>query len=293
MNQTLSSDVMPTNRAAMPHAAADLPKHALVLLRHGEFLGCEIGRATASGFIATVRKSGSGEKDKLPHSHGNPHLLLPMDEGYWSEADGFDEKSSSQLFYTPAGTSHRDSMVRLGGRYLSISVDNFALENSELELRVPIALERPPAARIAHGIAVKILHGYLSELVLEEACLALIGELSDHTRKIGESPPRWLKYVIEMCNSRPQIWPKISDIADAIDVHPVHVTRVFRNHFGLPLSRYILSIKIERVAAALRAGKFSVAAIAAENGFSDQSHLCKSFKLLMGVTPSEYRALFK
>ena len=43
--------------------------------------------------------------------------------------------------------------------------------------------------------------------------------------------------------------------------------------------------------AALRAGTLSVAAVA-ECGFSDQSHLCKAFKAVMRMTPTEYRALF-
>jgi AraC family transcriptional regulator len=76
-----------------------------------------------------------------------------------------------------------------------------------------------------------------------------------------------------------------------VDVHPVHVTRVFR-HYGIPLSQYIASIRVERAAVALRAGRRSVAAIAADTGYTDQSHLCKTFKAAFGVTPRTYRSFF-
>jgi AraC family transcriptional regulator len=262
---------------------------ALVLLRHGEFLGREISRIRVPGFVVTFRRSGSGRKDEKPHCHGNPNLLLALDRGYWSEADGFDEGNPAQLFYTPAGTCHRDSMVRLGGRYLSISIDDRVVGNSARDLRHPVALERPLAARIAHSMALRNAQGDLSPLFVEDACLALVGELNSRART---PRPHWLEHIVELCNGCFKELPSISDIGTMIGIHPVHVSRVFRSHYGMPLSKYIVSVKIERAAAALRAGTLSVAAVAAETGFSDQSHLCKSFKSVMGVTPREYKALF-
>jgi AraC family transcriptional regulator len=265
----------------------------MLLLGHGEFLGREITRISVPGFIVTFRQSGSARRDDTPHCHSTPHLLLPLDTGYWSEADGFDARNPAQLIYTPADTCHRDSMVRFRGRYLSISMDDRIARQSVESVRHPIALGRPIATRIAHCIAWRAIRGDSTEPFLEEACLIAVGELARSPRLIGAARPRWLRHLLEICHSYVDTFPTISDMAAMIGVHPVHVTRVFRSCFGIPLSEYIRSVKVQRAAALLRTGKTSVAMAAIDNGFSDQSHLCKSFKAVMGITPSAYQALFR
>jgi AraC family transcriptional regulator len=263
-----------------------------VLLHYGEFLGREINRVCVPGFILTFRRSGSGRRDEKAHGHSTPNLLLPLDVGYWSEADGFDDSNPSQLVYTPSGVEHRDSMVRLGGRYLAISIDDYIVEEPLQGWRFPVALERPIATRIAHLLALRNMTGQLSGLMVEDACLSIVAELEAQTAVSRVSRPPWLKRVVEICDRGLKELPGIAEIAATVGIHPVHLTRVFRSCYGFPLSKYIVAVRIERAAAALRAGSQSVAAIAAETGFSDQSHLCKAFKAVMGMTPHEYKGLF-
>jgi AraC family transcriptional regulator len=263
-----------------------------VLLRYGEFLGHEINRVSVPGFIVTFRRSGSDQRDRRSHSHSTPNLLLPLDAGYWSEADGYDESLPSQLVYTPAGAEHRDSMMRLGGRYLAISVDSSIVQGTLRRWRIPIALDRPSAIRTAHVLTARNLSGQLRAPFVEEACLGIVAQLGLQICDAGGRRPCWLRRVIEICHGGGSEWPSIAAISALVGVHPVHVTRVFRRFFGSPLSQYIVAAKVQQAAAALRTGKQSVAAIAAEAGFWDQSHLCRAFKAAIGITPREYRALF-
>jgi len=264
-----------------------------VLLRYGEFLGREINRVAVPGFVLAFRRSQSDRRDRTSHSHTTPNLLLPLDSGYWSEADGFEACSPSQLIYTPAEVEHRDSMVRLHGRYLAISMEDSALAEPVRSLRFPIALDRPLASRTAHILAARCLTGELSAPDVEEACLSILGQLELQIGDSGGPRPAWLRQVIEICHAGASEGPSIAEIGALVGIHPVHITRVFRRFFGFALSRYIVAIKVERAAAALRAGNLSVAAIAAETGFWDQSHLCKAFKGIFGVSPREYQALFQ
>jgi AraC family transcriptional regulator len=264
----------------------------VLLLGHGEFLGREITRVSAPSFIITFRRSASGRKDDKPHAHSTPHLLLPLDPGYWSEADGFDGTSPSQLIYTPAGVSHRDSMARLGGRYLSISIEDRIVEPWAAQIRHPIAITRPLAGRIAHGIAWRIMGGELSGPYVEDGCLTLVGELDLSRRTPDTGRPAWLRQLVDLCHSSGDSFPLISGMAAMVGVHPVHAARVFRNRYGVSLSHYILSVKVQRAAAALRTGKTSAAMAAIENGFTDQSHLYRAFKAVLGTTPRSYRRLF-
>lgn len=240
----------------------------------------------------TFRRSGSDRRDRNAHSHTTPNLLLPLDPGYWSEADALDPCVPSQLIYTPAGVEHRDSMVTLGGRYLAISIDGTVVEEPLGALRFTIALDRPLAIRTAHVLAARNLSGELSALLVEEACLSIVGQLELEMRSVGGPRPVWLRRVVEICRASGGDWPSIAAIGARVGIHPVHITRVFRKHYGSPLSQYILASKVEQEAAALRAGSLSVAAIAAEAGFWDQSHLCRAFRSVIGITPREYKALF-
>jgi AraC family transcriptional regulator len=265
----------------------------VLLLGHGEFLGREITRMWAPGFIITFRRSSSGRKDDKPHAHSTPHLLLPLDTGYWSEADGFDGSSPSQLIYTPAGASHRDSMASLGGRYLSISIEEQIIEPWAAHLRHPIAITRPLAGRIAHGIAWRTMSGELGGPYVEDACLTLVGEMSLLRATPETARPAWLRQLVDLCHSSVDSFPVISGMAAMVGVHPVHAARVFRSHYGVSLSHYILSLKVQRAAAALRTGKTSAAMAAIENGFTDQSHLHRAFRAVLGTTPRSYRKLFR
>ena len=58
---------------------------------------------------------------------------------------------------------------------------------------------------------------------------------------------------------------------------------------GLPPHRYIVMRRLERAKSALHDKNRSLAAIAIDFGFCDQSHFTRVFKDYKGVTPGEYR----
>jgi AraC family transcriptional regulator len=256
-------------------------------LRYGEFFGREINRIDAPGFIVTFRRSTSGQRDAERHAHSHANVLVPFDRGYWSEADRFDESSPVQVVYTPPGMAHNDSMVRLGGRYLAISIDHGLTEHP-----FPIALNRPLAMRFAHQLALWSISGQRDVLMVEDACLALLGELDAHDRSHAASTPTWCRDVIDICHGAPARPLTIAAIAGMVGVHPVHVSRVFQRYYGVPLSRYVASVRVEHAAALLRGSRQPAAAIAIDCGFHDHSHLCKTFRAALGVTPSQYRERF-
>ncbi len=63
--------------------------------------------------------------------------------------------------------------------------------------------------------------------------------------------------------------------------------RVFRQETGLPPHTYLIQLRINQAKAHLQAGE-TIAEVAAATGFSDQSHLTRRFKRIVGVTPGQY-----
>jgi AraC-like DNA-binding protein len=63
--------------------------------------------------------------------------------------------------------------------------------------------------------------------------------------------------------------------------------RLFKRHFELPPHAYHLRMRLGLAQRALRRGQ-RPADVAAECGFTDQSHMTRHFKRIYGVTPAEY-----
>jgi AraC family transcriptional regulator len=60
---------------------------------------------------------------------------------------------------------------------------------------------------------------------------------------------------------------------------------------GLPPHEHVLGRRVERAKLLLQGGDLSLAEVAADVGFSDQSVFTHHFKRLVGVTPGQFRRL--
>jgi AraC-like DNA-binding protein len=101
--------------------------------------------------------------------------------------------------------------------------------------------------------------------------------------------PRWLLAAKDYIHAEFASNPTIDEIAAAASIHPVHLSRIFRRHFRCTIAEYIRCLRAELACSALAKSNKSLIEIAAECGFSDQSHFSKNFKRIMNVTPAEYR----
>jgi AraC-like DNA-binding protein len=80
---------------------------------------------------------------------------------------------------------------------------------------------------------------------------------------------------------------RLSDLAAHVALSPYHLLRAFRAEVGLPPHAYLDSVRIRRAERLIAAGQ-PLAEVAAETGFSSQSHLTRMFKRVLGVTPGQY-----
>jgi AraC-like DNA-binding protein len=80
----------------------------------------------------------------------------------------------------------------------------------------------------------------------------------------------------------------VAELAALSGMSRAHLTRAFGAAFGTPPHVYLNTVRIARARTLIRDG-MPLAAVAAECGFADQSHLTRRFKGSMGVTPSAWR----
>ena len=67
---------------------------------------------------------------------------------------------------------------------------------------------------------------------------------------------------------------------------------IFRREVGLPPHKYLCRLRVSHAQSLLRQGT-SPATVAMDSGFFDQSHLCRHFKRLCGVTPGQFAATIR
>ncbi|MFI4874439.1 MAG: helix-turn-helix domain-containing protein [Blastopirellula sp. JB062] len=80
----------------------------------------------------------------------------------------------------------------------------------------------------------------------------------------------------------------LADLASVAQLSEFHFARLFKQTTGLPPHQYVIHRRIERAKRLILAGRLSLAQIAVDVGFSDQSQLNRHFKKLVGVTPKRF-----
>ena len=97
--------------------------------------------------------------------------------------------------------------------------------------------------------------------------------------------------IINMITQNPGEVFKTEDLAERADMSPTMFCRSFKTITGKTPKQFALSSRIERAKELLETSPCSAGVIAEQLGFSNQSHFTRVFRDLVGVPPTEYRAV--
>jgi AraC family transcriptional regulator len=81
----------------------------------------------------------------------------------------------------------------------------------------------------------------------------------------------------------------IKDLAASLDITVGHFCRAFKRTFGMPACTWIRRRRIELAQGLMLTTRASLSEIALSCGMSDQSHFTRSFRRIVGETPSSWR----
>jgi AraC family transcriptional regulator len=104
----------------------------------------------------------------------------------------------------------------------------------------------------------------------------------------GLSRPQ-LGRVLDFIHNTPYTDISLRSMASAAGLSPFHFSRMFKVATGLSPHQYVLRRRIDIGAEMLLSRADSIAAIALELGFADQSHFTMHFKRVHGIGPAGYR----
>lgn len=130
---------------------------------------------------------------------------------------------------------------------------------------------------------------FAGDALLYEALIGLVvrhtGVRPAYRRTVDE---RVMRLVKDCIHSRVEDDIRVQELADLAGMSRFQLTRQFQRVFGLPLHAFHLHLKLEEGKRRLQSG-MSIARIASDLGFADQSHFHRRFKGMFGVTPNMWR----
>ena len=81
----------------------------------------------------------------------------------------------------------------------------------------------------------------------------------------------------------------VNKLAEAINISPTHLSRIFKQETGISVSEYIRQRKIDMAKNLLRFSDYDFVEIAVMLSYSSQSHFIQHFRSQTGMTPKTYR----
>jgi AraC family transcriptional regulator len=168
-----------------------------------------------------------------------------------------------------------------------------------LELMPQFKLNDPLIYQIGIALKTKLeTAGVWDRLYTESMAMAISAQLIQHystqplkVRNYSNGLPQMqLQHAIDYIQAHAAQNPSITEIAQWIGMSPFYFSRLFKQSTGLTPHQYLIQYRVEQAKQLLKTTNLSVATVATQVGFVDQSHLARHFKRQVGVPPSQFRA---
>jgi AraC family transcriptional regulator len=252
-------------------------------------------RLEMSGFVLTQTFRPSGLV-LPPHFHEHANIALTV-EGSFTETVGTEpyEVNPYSVIFRPAGEKHSNRYGKTAAHCLIIEVRPRRLA----ELRqVTEILDR--ASYVEPGLFSHLVLTMSREfrmldavapLAIESLTLEMLAQATRLSSRMWGKPPQWLRQAREVVHEQFSKPLGLSFVAGLVGVHPVHLAKMFRKHYGCTVGDYVRTLRLNYASQLLaRSPDKTLATIALAVGFYDQSHFAHLFKLRFGVTPGAFRA---
>lgn len=264
-------------------------------VRNGQFYGevCRT-RRVADLVLSETRYAGGAS---VPwHAHASPLLCLVVRGAFEERSRGRSRTlGTGAVLFHPSDEPHAHRFEAPRTRCFSVQLGPAWLSQAApaecLGLGGPRDQPRGRIAWLARQLHDEFGRGEdASALVLEGLLLAILGELTRRPAPAEPARPIWLRQVRDLVEAKLRGPLRLTALAAELEVHPVHLSRTFRRVYGVSLSTYVLRRRVELACIALAEDGVPLARVAQETGFADQSHLCRSFRRVTGLTPGAWRS---
>jgi AraC family transcriptional regulator len=233
---------------------------------------------------------------KVSLVHYRPNLEQAPHEHAWVQISFLLGGALRETTVAGDAFSHRRSSgIKPGGQRHAVTFGPEGALMLSVETPTGTRIARPacdwrPTDRIGEAMIRQILASD-DPAVIADLSRDLIVRADDaDANGVRPAPPPWLAQLKTALDEAPTE-TRIDETARTIGVHRSHLSRAFASAYGVPPSLYrTRSLAMRGVSMAL-AGPERLAAVAAEAGFADQSHMARTVRGQMGLPVSRIRAL--
>ncbi|CAI6086798.1 helix-turn-helix domain-containing protein [Cohnella sp. JJ-181] len=141
--------------------------------------------------------------------------------------------------------------------------------------------------------------GHLPKIILQKAkSLELLYVLLDNAAYRTDAPdpnlpPAGFLSLLLKIATRPEANLSLADLAQELHMNPTYVSNQFKKTFGKSPILLHREMKIAKAKSMLQAGDRTIADIGAELGFQDVQSFTRLFRKYAGISPSQYKRLFR
>jgi AraC family transcriptional regulator len=232
-------------------------------------------------------------EERASHSHPWLHLTL-VGRGHYSRKLGrrTAHYQAGSLSFLQTNESHTDSYAP-GSKCLHVVIPAEVEQRLTRDFGVQGTTgEVPPNLSARFSIALQSEFRRAdreSPLIVEALLCDLVSRHLNIIRDRSSARPKWLGALLDYLDDTfEQEW-SLENMAAEMGVHPVYLCRTFPEHFDCTLGEYIRKQRVLRGWQLLAIGDSTLAEIASQSGFADQSHFTRAFKNHFGITPGEWR----
>jgi AraC-like DNA-binding protein len=251
------ADVACRHRRGRGLAGEQASGHVLVFVRRGCFIRSSDGVETLlDPTLAYCMNPGEEQRYDHPHEHGDDCTSLSIEPELVASLWGGDPTLPRE----PLPMSPR---IDLEHRLLLSAARRGTDPHELLERAISLsalALEQAAPRRVAAG---------------RPATTHARRTIADGVREILAASPDH----------------SLAELAHELAVSPHHLSRVFRSLTGHTISRHRMRLRARDAMNRIADGEQSLARLAADLGFADQSHLCRVLRQETGSAPSELRQM--
>ncbi len=232
---------------------------------------------------------------------GTPSTLEWKDGGRVNKA----RFSQGDTLINPAGyfaSPCWDSDVEL----LVLAINSSFMNSTAEEMELCRKVELHPRYKFSDGLLKQLATSLLAEfeqdgpadrIYAETLSQTLITHILKKHSVWKTTPPTqtfklqpWkLNRIIEYINDNLEGDITLESIARTADLSPTYFAALFKRSTGLAPHQFVMSRRIEKAKELLSNTRISIADIAVQAGFSDQSHMTRLIRRHVGLTPKEIR----
>jgi len=263
----------------------------------GSFYGSVRGRLERHHAIFTDLQHASPRR--LPsHAHELAFFALLLDGSYGERYRHRDlQFGPFTIMFRPAGIPHQDEIGPRGVKFFEIELrpawKQRMADCSGLEL---------PHEECRGGemlwLAMKLYREmHRPESAVDLVAESLLSELIGATCRLSDGKfkdaPGWLGGVVEKLKTEFCTHLTLEELGQEADVHPVHLSRVFRRCIGEGVGEYVRRLRIRKACEQMLRPAATLADISFGLGFADQSHFTRAFRRITGMSPSAFRRIIR